>query len=79
MTCVRWCARRPLYASLWAAVLLLAVGALGLASEHNRSALERTLAEAERLLALAATQRDDQDRQGVHGAGSLPAAGGRRE
>jgi hypothetical protein len=59
---VRWCSRRPLLTFLWAAVALLSVGAFVLVRERDRSALERSLAEAERLLALAATERDEQDR-----------------
>ncbi|MBX3461684.1 MAG: serine/threonine protein kinase [Planctomycetes bacterium] len=58
----RWCARRPLVCALWAAVALLSIGAFTLLRERDRSALERSLAEAERLLALASTDRDEQDR-----------------
>ncbi len=60
--CARWCARRPLTTFLLAAVLLLSLGAFALVQERNRSALEQGLAEAERLLALASTMRDEQDR-----------------
>lgn len=59
----RWCSQRPLLTFLWAAVALLSIGALVLAKERNRNALERSLAEAERLLALASTDRDEHDRQ----------------
>jgi serine/threonine protein kinase len=59
---LRWCGRRPLLTFLWAAVLLLSIGASVLVKERNRSAMERNLAEAERLLALASTERDEQDR-----------------
>jgi hypothetical protein len=58
---VRWCAQRPLLTFLWAAVALLSIGAFVLVKERNRSALERSLAEAERLLALASTARDEHD------------------
>ncbi|MGB3967792.1 MAG: serine/threonine-protein kinase, partial [Planctomycetota bacterium] len=58
----RWCAARPLVSSLLAAILLLSVGALALVQERHHNALQRELADAERLLALASTERDDQDR-----------------
>ncbi|MEO6593830.1 MAG: serine/threonine-protein kinase, partial [Planctomycetota bacterium] len=59
---LRWCAQRPLQTVLLAAVILLSIGALVLVRERNRSALQGGLAEAERLLALASTTRDEQDR-----------------
>ncbi len=59
---VRWCTQRPLLTFLWAAVALLSIGAFVLVEQRNRSALERSLAEAERLLALASTERDEHDR-----------------
>jgi tetratricopeptide (TPR) repeat protein len=58
----RWCRRRPLITALAAAVLLLSVGALLLVRERRHNAIERDLAGAERLLALASTERDEQDR-----------------
>lgn len=58
---LRWCAQRPLLTFLWAAVVLLSLGAFVLVEERNRSALERSLAEAERLVALASTARDEHD------------------
>ncbi|MBL9079902.1 MAG: serine/threonine protein kinase [Planctomycetes bacterium] len=58
----RWCARRPLLTVLWAAVVLLSIGAFVLLRDRDRSARERDLVQAERLLALASTERDDQDR-----------------
>lgn len=61
-TALRWCRRRPLTTTLLAAVVLLSGGALLLMQERHRDALERGLADAERLLALAATELDDQDR-----------------
>ncbi len=59
---LRWCARRPLVTTLAAAVVVLAAGALLAVQESHRNTIERGLAEAERLLALASTERDDQDR-----------------
>ena len=58
----RWCAQRPLLTALWVAVLLLSFGAFVLIRERDRSAQERGLAEAKHLLALASTERDEQDR-----------------
>lgn len=58
----RWCRRRPAVCVLLAAVVALAVGALWLVQERRHDAVQRGLAEAERLLALASTERDDQDR-----------------
>jgi tetratricopeptide (TPR) repeat protein len=58
----RWCRRRPLITALAAAVLLLSVSALLLVRERRHNAIERDLAGAERLLALASTERDEQDR-----------------
>jgi len=57
---LRWCARRPLVTVLAAAVLVLSIGAAMLANESHRNALQRELAEAERLLALASTPHDEQ-------------------
>ncbi|MBM4061700.1 MAG: serine/threonine protein kinase [Planctomycetes bacterium] len=58
--CGRWCARRPLVVGLGGAALALATGALLLAHERRRDAIEQGLADAERLLATAATARDEQ-------------------
>ena len=58
----RWCARRPLITALAAAVLLLSIGSLWLVRERGRGKLDRQVADAERLLALASTARDEQDR-----------------
>lgn len=58
----RWVARHRLIAVLLTLVVALSIGAVVLVRERNRSALERSLAEAERLLAIAATSRDEQDR-----------------
>jgi serine/threonine protein kinase len=58
---LRWCAQRPLITALLAAVLLLTIGSLLLVQERHRTNLERDLAQVERLLALASTQRNDQD------------------
>ncbi len=57
-----FCVRRPLLATLLASSLLFAFGALLFVQERHDNALARGLAEAERLLALAATERDEQDR-----------------
>lgn len=59
---LRWCARRPLITVLASAVLMLATGAAMLLDERNQNEIERELADAERLLALASTARDEQDR-----------------
>jgi serine/threonine protein kinase len=59
---VRYCARRPVHTMLAALMLLVALGAVMFAQERRRSAIEQDLAEAERLLATAATARDEQDR-----------------
>ena len=58
----RWCARRPLITGLAAAVLLLAAGSAWLVRERDRGELDRRISNAERLLALASTTRDEQDR-----------------
>ena len=58
----RFCVRRPLVAALVAAILVLGAGAWFLVNERHRNSLERGLAESERLLALASTDRDEQDR-----------------
>ena len=60
--CLRYGAQRPLPTVLLAMVLALSVGALLLVRDRNRSAVEQDLAQAERLLATAATMRDEQDR-----------------
>ena len=59
---LRWCARRPLSPVLAAAVLILASGAASLLTERNQTEIQRQLANAERLLALASTSHDEQDR-----------------
>jgi tetratricopeptide (TPR) repeat protein len=59
---LRWCSRRPLITLLLAAVFVLSIGAAVLVEESHRNAVERSLAEAERLLALASTERDEHDR-----------------
>jgi hypothetical protein len=59
---VRWCARRPLVSGLLATLLVMCVGAWFLVQEHHRNTLARELADAERLLALASTEHDEQDR-----------------
>ncbi|MBP8299140.1 MAG: protein kinase [Planctomycetes bacterium] len=59
---VRYCARRPVPTLLTALVLLVLLGGLLFQQERRRSAIEQDLAEAERLLATAATARDEQDR-----------------
>ncbi|MCB9879796.1 MAG: protein kinase [Planctomycetes bacterium] len=59
----RYCARRPLMTALFAAVLALSIGALWLVGERHDNELRRGIAETERLLALASTSRDEQDRQ----------------
>jgi hypothetical protein len=56
------CARRPLLSTLLASSLLFALGALLFVQERHDNALARGLADAERLLAVAATERDEQDR-----------------
>jgi tetratricopeptide (TPR) repeat protein len=58
----RWCRQRPMVASLLAAVIVLSLGALFLVHELRRDALERSLADAERLLALAASEQAGPDR-----------------
>ncbi|MFK7741205.1 MAG: protein kinase [Planctomycetota bacterium] len=58
----RWCAERPLITVLCAAVLVLGLGAAWLLNERHESEIRRELANAERLLALASTERDGQDR-----------------
>jgi serine/threonine protein kinase len=58
---LRWCQKRPLITALLATVLLLSAGSLLLVQERHRTSVERDLAQAERLLALASTQRNDQD------------------
>ena len=58
---LRWCQKRPLITALLATVLLLLTGSLLLVQERHRTSVERDLAQAERLLALASTQRNDQD------------------
>jgi len=57
---LRWCARRPLVAGLLAALLALSGGAAWLLRERERGEVERGLADAERLLALASTRRTAQ-------------------
>ena len=57
-----WCARRPLITALSAAVLVLGISAVMLMQQDRQRSLELELAVAERLLALASTERDDQDR-----------------
>jgi tetratricopeptide (TPR) repeat protein len=57
----RWCAQRPLTSALAIAVIALAVGAWILVEERAHHQSERDLAQAERLLALASTQRNEQD------------------
>ena len=59
---VRWCARRPLVTGLLAALLVLSLSAAWLVRERHLGEVERELADAERLLALASTRRDAQDR-----------------
>ena len=59
---LRWCARRPLITFLATAVLLLACGAAILVTERTHNEMQRQLANAERLLALASTSHDAQDR-----------------
>ena len=58
----RWCAQRPLVTGLLATVLVLTSSALFLVQQSHRRAVERDLAAAERLLALASTERDERDR-----------------
>jgi tetratricopeptide (TPR) repeat protein len=55
-------ARHPLLTGLVATVLLLLVLGAGLLRERRQRELQASLADAERLLALAATTRDEQDR-----------------
>ena len=57
-----WCARRPLITALSATVLVLATSAVLLMQQDRQRSLELDLAAAERLLALASSERDDQDR-----------------
>lgn len=59
---LRWCARRPLITVLASAVLILGIGAAMLVTERNHNEIQRELANADRLLALASTARDEQDR-----------------
>jgi tetratricopeptide (TPR) repeat protein len=59
---LRYCAHRPLPTLLAALVLLLSIGAFVLVQERSRRELETALGDAERLLATAATARDEQDR-----------------
>ncbi|HEB53292.1 MAG TPA: serine/threonine protein kinase, partial [bacterium] len=59
---VRWCRERPLISALGASVLVLAIGAGILAYDRHVTEVQRQLADAERLLALASTSHDDQDR-----------------
>jgi len=58
----RWCARRPMVASLLGLVVVLTLGGLFLVHERARDALQRELADAERSLALAATESAGPDR-----------------
>ncbi len=58
----RWCSRRPLLTALSALVLLLGAGGALLLRERTTRELQMSLAESERLLALAGTARDEQDR-----------------
>jgi serine/threonine-protein kinase len=58
----RHAARHPFVTSLGAATLILGLGASWLLAEQRRAALEQDLAETERLLAIAATSRDEADR-----------------
>jgi tetratricopeptide (TPR) repeat protein len=58
----RWCVQRPLVSGLLGATLLLSAGSWFLLVEGRHQRLARGLAEAERLIALASTERDDQDR-----------------
>ncbi|MBL8722600.1 MAG: protein kinase [Planctomycetes bacterium] len=55
-------ARHPFAASLGTATLILGLGAFWLMAEQQRAALEQELAETARLLAIAATSRDEADR-----------------
>ncbi|MFN3240971.1 MAG: protein kinase domain-containing protein [Planctomycetota bacterium] len=59
---IRWCSQRPLITVLAAAVLILGTGSAWLAHERHLGEIQRELADAERLLALASTTRDEQDR-----------------
>jgi serine/threonine protein kinase len=59
---LRWCARRPLITVLASAVLILGTGGAILVTELSHNETQRELGNAERLLALASTPRDDQDR-----------------
>ena len=59
---LRWCARRPLITVLLAAVMSLSVGAAILVQERHYNAIQRDLAEAERLLALGSTTTSDERR-----------------
>lgn len=60
---LRYGRQHPQTVGLGALVLLTSFGALLWQQERRRSAVEQNLAEAERLLALAATSRDEQDRK----------------
>lgn len=55
-------ARHPLPVALCGLVLLLTAGGAALLRERSQRELQASLADAERLLALAATTRDEQDR-----------------
>ena len=58
----RACAERPLVSSLLLCVSIATVGVLLLLRQNHDRLVERDLAAAERLLALAATERDELDR-----------------
>jgi hypothetical protein len=58
----RHCAQRPALTLLAALLLVAVLGAWVILREQHRLGLERGLAESERLLALAGTERDDHDR-----------------
>jgi hypothetical protein len=59
---LQWARHRPLPATLLVSSLLFLAGAMLFVEERHQNALARGLADAERLLAVAATDRDDQDR-----------------
>ncbi len=60
---LRYGRQHPQTVVLGALIVLSSLGALLWQQERTRSAVEQGLTEAERLLALAATSRDEQDRQ----------------
>src|SRR5690606_35797712 len=60
---LRYGRRHPQTIVLAAVLLLASLGGMLWQQERSRSAVRQSLTEAERLLALAATQRDEQDRQ----------------